>query len=242
MKRILTLILLLILCSPAYSLNVDYHDIVINFKNSFENKEEVVKFIQLPLIREYPIPDIKSEGDMMKRFREIFDSKFINYIVRSSLTRDWKAFGSQGIRFRKGLLWLDYDGRVISVNHQTNREKQKKQNVINKSKRFIHSSLRSFVKPIISWKTRNFKIRIDKIGGNRYRYAAWTKSKDRIDLPTLVIKNGKGSGNYYEFRTQAYIYKCYLKKIKSRGPKGNLKVFKNNRLVFHEPVISILKP
>lgn len=242
MKNFLTLILLLLLLSPAYGLNGDQQDVVKNFKRSLENKEEVVRYVRLPLIRKYPVPDIKTQSEMLKRYSEIFDSKFVNYIVRSSISRDWHAVGDKGIKLKNGMLWLDYEGRVIGVNYQTSGEKRKRQQMISRSKSLIHSSLRSFVQPVITWKTRNFIVRIDKVGGGKYRYAAWSSSKDRIDKPNLVI-SGKGSGNYYEFKSGPFVYKCYLKNIKSsRDPKGDLKVFKNGRLQFHEKVILILKP
>ncbi|MCP3922283.1 MAG: hypothetical protein GY714_06835 [Desulfobacterales bacterium] len=225
----------------------EYHDLVIDFKKSFERRSEVVKYVKLPFVMDYPIPDIKTEEELLIRYKEVFDPRITGLVIRSSLRRDWKAKGTRGITMKNGMLWLDYNGKVIKINHQTKLGKRKKQKIIQQSKRLLHSSIRKFVSPVTTWKTRNFKIRIDKMGGNKFRYVAWANSKERIDKPTLILRNGKaskgGAGVFYVFKTDTYIYKCFLKAIKSsREAPGDLRVFKKSRLILHEKAIKVIKP
>lgn len=168
-------------------------------------------------------------------------------IVNSDIDKDWGAVGWRGIMLDRGQVWLNYDGKIKAVNYQSDIEKKIKNEIIEVQKNSLHESVRQYVKPEIEWKTRKYRIRIDDIGDYRYRYVSWGNDKEPSDRPDMILLNGEvtfdgsGGNHYYIFQNGNYQYKCYVSVIGTGpSPPGNLEVFKDDELIFSEPVIEVL--
>jgi hypothetical protein len=206
-----------------------------------DNKEKLSTMLHFPLNREYPLPSINNKKDFLKKYNEIFDSNLINIIKKSSATEDWSEVGWRGIMLSNGLMWLDYDGKIIAVNYQSNVEKLNRKNIIEKDKKLLHKSLRVFKEPVLLWETKNYKIRIDNLGNNKYRYSSWNINKLQSEKPDLILNNGlvtfegNAGNHFYEFKNGIYKYRCNVWELGANDtPKGELFIYKNDNEILYE--------
>jgi hypothetical protein len=180
------------------------------------NKEGVAGFISFPLRRDNPIPNVKNKTDFIKRYDQIFDTALKNEIIKSDPAKDWSEVGWRGIMLNQGTVWIDTDGKLISINHQSEYEKNFKKKLIASEKVKLHPSIAKFKAPEYILETSKFRIRIDDLGNDNYRYASWSGKKSMSEKPDLVITNGKwipdgsGGNNYFDFKKGDYLYRCYI--------------------------------
>lgn len=220
MKKKITFIALTLIfkLGMTQELNKDYFETVKTFVNCFKNNDidKLKTLVAYPLKRAYPLSDIENEVEFEKRYKEIFDDSFRHKITLSNIGKDWAAVGWRGIMYNNGDLWLDYNGRLIALNYQSNIDINKRIELIEKDKTSIHESLKDFEAPIIIIKTKKFNIRIDKQYNAKYRYASWSIDSKMSEKPDLLINNGnwipEGSlGNHrYEFINGNYRYNCII--------------------------------
>ncbi|MEL1220651.1 hypothetical protein TVA88_16260 [Aeromonas hydrophila] len=203
--------------------------------------------IKYPFKQEYPIPVIKSTSEMVARFDEVFDDAILNSIASSRVGQDWQAMGWRGIMLGSGEVWLDFDGKVIGINHQTAQAAKRKAELVAKQKSDLYPGLREYQRPELMWQTEKFTIRIDELGDGRYRYASWAKGKALSDKPDLVLSNGTvrvegtGGNHTYLFTSGPYRYECVVTVLGERGmPPGELVVYQNEVAIMHQPVIKVL--
>lgn len=205
------------------------------------NKEGIANLISYPFYREYPIPSIKNKQEFCSRYNDIFDDRLIQLIVKSDTAKDWSSVGWRGIMLLDGVLWMSEDGKLSSINYQSSEEKVLKEKLISIDKNNIHLSLSNFAKPICVLKTSKFRIRIDDLGNENYRYASWSKNKPMKEKPDLVLKNGEleVSGTIrdqiYRFKNGNYVYECYI------GAEIELTIYKNGKQISSQDAELILK-
>ena len=179
-----------------------------------KNKEKISKIVSYPLKREYPISEIKNKNELIKRFDEIFDDKLMSLIVKSKIKTDWSEMGWRGIMLLDGEVWLNSTGELIAVNYQSQFEKKKKEELIAAQKNSLYESLRNFKSPVCILETSKYRIRIDDMGNEKFRYASWKFQQSMSEKPELVMLNGEvefdGSGGNHSFifKTGEYIYEC----------------------------------
>lgn len=245
MKRHMLFLLLLMIfkLNSAQISEEDQHELVENFVELIKNHDldKLKSQIIFPLRRDYPLPDIKNEIDFIKRFADIFDNTLIAEIVNSDYKNDWDSVGWRGVMFNHGMLWLDYDGRIIAVNYQSKKEKE---HLISIDKKFIHSSVSEYLQPKLLLETKKFRIRIDELTNGDYRYTSWSVNSKMSEKPDLVIKNGiwlpdgSGGNNHYEFVNGAYKYVCSINVMGTEEtPPADLKVFKNGIEILYQSAI-----
>jgi len=187
--------------------------------NAFKtkNKATIAALIYYPLRREYPLKDVKNKDYFIQHFDEIFDKEFIDHIAKSNIG-DWSEVGWRGIMLDNGTMWINDDGRIMTVNYQSPKEKKLLANAIQADKNQLPNSLQDFEKPLYLIFTKNYKIRIDKKAEGTYRYAAW-KIKSQKNEPDLVIENGilefQGSGGNHtiNFKNRGYTYIISINEI-----------------------------
>ena len=203
--------------------------------------------MKYPFKQEYPIPAIKNPSEMLTRFDEVFDDAILNSIASSRVGQDWQTMGWRGIMLGSGEVWMDFEGKVIGINHQTARAAKLKGELIASQKSDLHPSVREYKSPELMWQTEKFTIRIDELGDSRYRYASWAKGKALSDKPDLVLKNGTvrvdgtGGNHTYQFKSGPYRYECVVTVLGERGvPPGELVVYKNDVEIMRQPVIKVL--
>ncbi|WP_417938963.1 hypothetical protein [Flavobacterium sp. RS13.1] len=227
----------------SQDLKPDYQKFIKAFiENVKEDKKEAVaNMISYPFKREYPIPAIKNKTEFIKRYNEIFDVALKNEIIKSNPAKDWSEMGWRGIMLNQGTIWFDTDGRLISINYRSKFEKDLKNNIIDKEKTKLHASIAKFKAPECILETSKFRIRIDDLGNNNYRYASWSLKKKMTQEPDLVISKGKlildgnGGNHRFEFKKGEYIYECHISPLRENGtaPAG-LTIYQNKKIILSQ--------
>jgi hypothetical protein len=224
-------------------LSVKNQKIVQNFIETIKtkNKVKISSMVSYPLAREYPISEVKNKNELLKRFDEIFDDKLINLIVKSKINTDWDEMGWRGIMLLNGEVWLNSTGELIAVNYQSEFEKKKKEELITVQKNSLHESLRNFKCPVCILETSKYRIRIDDMGNEKFRYASWKLQQSMSEKPELVILNGKvefdGSGGNHSFifKTGEYIYECGIVEMgEDDAPPAYLSITKGEKEIFSQ--------
>jgi hypothetical protein len=204
-----------------------------------KNKIKIADLIYYPLRREYPLKDVKDKNDLIQRFDEIFDKEIIDQITKSKIA-DWSEVGWRGIMLDNGTIWIDDDGKIVTINYQSAKEKKLLINAIQTDKNKLPKFLQNFEKPVYLIFTKNYKIRIDKKVEGSYRYAAW-KIKNKKTEPELVMENGvlefQGSGGNHTitFKNDDYTYIISIIEIGAiDDPDATLEVLKQEKTVVSE--------
>lgn len=208
--------------------------------NAFQSgdKAKIAEYIIYPLRREYPLKDVKNKNDFIQRFDELFDKEFITHIVKSKIT-DWSEVGWRGIMLDNGSMWIQ-DGKIGTVNMQSAKEIQILKNAIQADKNQLPQSLRNFIRPKYLILTKNYKIRIDEITEDVFRYAAW-KLKDQKSEPDIIVENGvlefDGSGGNHTitFKKDGYTYIISINVLgEADTPDATLEVLKAEKTLLTE--------
>jgi hypothetical protein len=221
MKKIKVFLIGLIFCTSFVSgqdLKPEYQKFIKIFISNVKSgkKEAVADMVRYPLKREIPIPTIKNKAEFVKRYDQIFDTKLRNEIIKSNVLNDWSEMGWRGIMLNQGNLWIDTDGKIIAINYQSEFEKDLKNKLIFNDKKKLHPSIAKFKKPEYVLETLKFKIRIDDLGNDNYRYASWSIKQPMSEKPDLVITKGKwfqdgtGGNQHFEFKKGNYVYECHI--------------------------------
>jgi hypothetical protein len=206
-----------------------------------QRKEELASKVSYPFNREYPIPPIKNAKEFLERYDEVFDKKLIEMIVKSDPAKDWSAVGWRGIMLLNGELWLDENGKLIAVNHQSNAEAKKNKKLVKTDKKELHESIKKFRKPVLVMETSKFRVRVDDLGEGNYRYASWKLESEMSEKPDLIIENGKfiaegtGGNHKYEFVNGDYKYECDIVVLgEKNSPPAYLNVYKKDKEILSQ--------
>lgn len=244
MKKQLAILVLLFVfnSSSAQELKKEHQAIVTTFVDYIlHNDIDLLKTqITYPLKRAYPLPDVRNESEIKERYSEIFDDHLKQVIISSDIRKDWTSVGWRGIMLNNGIIWLDYDGRLIAINYQSDIETKKRNTLIETDKAAIHESIRNFKEPLLLITTEKFKIRIDELSSGKFRYVSWSSNREMSEKPDLIIENGSlkmdgsGGNHYYEFINGNYKYVCYLNILGTadRSP-AILSVYKDNKEILN---------
>ncbi len=220
-----------------------HRQVVIDFVNCFKNndRDTLADLIIYPLKREYPLPSIKNKEEFFRRYDEVFDAKLVSMIVSSNISKDWSAVGWRGIMLQNGELYLDYDGTLIGVNHQSEAEAKMKDELIAQEKAKLHPSLKEFSEPVCILLTEKYRIRIDDMGDYKYRYSSWKRDAKMSDKPDLILDNGEmfpdgsGGNHYYKFKSRKYVYECGIRVIGEEDAlPAYLAIYKNDKEILNE--------
>ena len=222
---------------PAYQKFVK--SFISNVKSN--NKEGVAAFISFPLKRETPIPAVKNKADFIKKYDQIFDATLKNKIIKSNPAKDWSEMGWRGIMLAQGDIWMDTDGKVSTINYQSQAEKDLKNKLIAGEKGKLHSSIVKFKAPKYVLETSKFRIRIDDLGNDNYRYASWSVKKSMSEKPDLIITNGKwisdgsGGNSHFDFKKGDFLYQCSIIVLgTSYSPPASLTISQNGKEILSQ--------
>lgn len=146
--------------------------------------------------------------------------------------------GWRGIMFLQGDIWLDEEGKLIGVNYQSEDEAKKMAKLIAREKETVHPSLRVFYKPVSVLLTKKYRIRIDNMGGDKYRYASWKINAKKSDKPDLIIESViifMHSKDYYTFTNGRYVYKCGINQLDEDDSSPSLIIYKDGKEILSQP-------
>ena len=222
------------------------YDFIECIKN--QKKEKLISKISFPFNREYPIPSIKNRQEFLDRYNEVFDDKLTKMIINSMPSKDWSAVGWRGIMLLNGDVWLDYDGRLIAVNYQSQIEAKKKEELINIEKSQLHESIKYFKKPVLILETAKYRIRIDDMGEGSYRYASWKLENKMNDKPDLIIQKGEyrpdgsGGNHSFEFTNGEYKYECAIIVMGEKdSPPAYLTIYQGDKEILSQKANIVTK-
>ncbi|WP_412467213.1 hypothetical protein [Pedobacter sp. KLB.chiD] len=252
MKKIFLAFLLI--CSACFiyaqdqTLDKKYRSVVAGFIKVVKsgNIQKLSNKISYPLNRAYPIPPIKNKQEFMKRYQEVFDGNLIKKITNSKVETDWSDVGWRGLMLLRGELWLDADGKLIAVNHQSKLEAKEQARLINLEKKHVHPSIANFEQPVLVFETAQYRIRIDDLGNDNYRYASWPIKSKMSDKPELILTNGKfkpdgsGGNHNYQFKSGDYVYTCFIIVMGEKdAPPAQLMISKAGKEILSQPAKKI---
>jgi hypothetical protein len=227
----------------AQDLKPEYQKFISKFILEVKNgdKDAIAKRIKFPFKREYPIPPVKDKADFVKRYNQIFDKVLIEKIAKSNPAKDWSEVGWRGIMMNQGDLWIDTDGKIITINHQSDEELKLKNSLIAAQKKSVNSSISNFKEPVAILETSKFRIRIDDLGNNKFRYVSWGIKNKMTDKPDLVIENGvfyadgTGGNHHYEFKKGNFRYECHFIVLGEKdSPPAVLTVYQSGKEILSQ--------
>ena len=106
---------------------------------------EFASLCRYPIIREYPLKDIRDSVEMMRKFQVIFDDSLINKISQTT-PDDWEEYGWRGLTFGRGeFLWLDEN--VYAITYQSAKEKTELEKLTDRDLKSLPSDLSKGWKP-----------------------------------------------------------------------------------------------
>ena len=216
------------------------------FTGYFKNKDisAIAKNIYFPLKRAYPIPSIENEEEFLERYNEVFDARTFQAIANSN-EKDWisstyisREHGEEVTTYSfnsNGSGVQIYDNGIVHLIWMSKAEQKLKAAITKAEKETLHPSLRNFETPVTIIETSKFKIRIDDLGDNNYRYASWEIHQEMSEKPDLVIENGYAHysgtcGNHvYQFKNGKYIYQCAINVCgTNETPPADLTLYKSD--------------
>jgi hypothetical protein len=250
MKKTLTIICLVLthqfLCSQELKKEDQNHIATLIDCIKSNQKEKLATLISYPLKREYPIPEVKNKQEFVTRYDEIFDATLKSIIVKSNPGKDWSAVGWRGIMLNQGEVWIDSDGKIIAVNYQSKAENRIKEKKMQSERTTLHVSIAKYKEPICIVETSKFRIRIDDLGNNNYRYASWPIGKSMGEKPDLIINKGKfiadgsGGNHRYEFKNASYIYEIAIIVLGEKGsPPALFTLYKGTKEVMSQAAVVV---
>ncbi|MBU5636270.1 hypothetical protein KOM00_05940 [Geomonas sp. Red69] len=235
---------------PLWSAEPSFESTVKKFIQVVASKDRkaLANSVSYPLQRRVPLPNIDSPKQFLDAYDEILDENILKAISTSRASADWSEMGGRGFMFQNGSLWLDEDGRITAINYQTEKGKRKRADLIEADKKQLHGSLRDFKRPVLEWETAKYRIRIDQITDDKFRYAVWPVRKKTSEMPDLVLRNGtlifdgSGGNHHYDFKSGDVLYRCFVWVIGDADtPPGEIEVYKGKKLVLNQPVAKVIK-
>ena len=198
--------------------------------------------ISYPFKRPSPVPSINDKQELTERYLELFDDSLTSIITNSIIKEDWQNMGWRGIMLHNGIVWLDYDGRLMTTNYSSEKEITLKEKWIESERNLLHTDLKDFKKPIHTIETEKFIVRVDLLEDQKYRYASWSKESDISNKPDLVINNGiwtpdgSGGNHHFTFTNSEYSYVVYVNIMGAdKTPPFNLEVTQNDKVILYQP-------
>jgi len=172
-----------------------------------ENKvNELAAYINYPLKRDYPIPAIKNAGEFVNYYRKIFGNSLIEALNNINNSKDEIIFepGSSNYGVHNGDIWFSEDGKIITINYQSEKEIRLRDSLAEKVRSEMHPSVTKWTLHVLTGKTNTVLISIDRMPNEKYRYIAWNNPKKTSEKPDLLINDGDMEGTRW---WQKYIFK-----------------------------------
>ncbi len=116
-----------------------------------------------------------------------------------------------------------------------------KNSLIAAQKKNVNASISKFKEPVAILETSKFRIRIDDLGNNKFRYASWSIKNKMTDKPDLIIENGvfvadgTGGNHYYEFKKGDFKYECYIIVLgEKNSPPATLTIYQSGKEILSQ--------
>lgn len=156
--------------------------------NTFKTKDkyQIALMIKFPIRRNYPLAYITDADQFINEFDTVLDESTIDRICNSDPKKDWWEVEWGGLSIFDGLIWVDYDLKIIAINNETKVGTRIKQDLIEKDRLSLPYHLRNYDYPLLKWVTNNSIIRVD-VYKTSYRLIVYDKNSNIIK----VLHDGK---------------------------------------------------
>jgi hypothetical protein len=231
-----------------YAPLTDKHKEVINEVVAEINNAD---FVGLAKRFEYPFYRRQTEDTIQEPFMPynlavFFDDAYRSQIVSSAIDDYWFLNRAGDIVYGEYDFVLTETGQFKSLNRLSFLDQIKiaEKEDLRAEKALMHDSVKVFKESIINVQTENYKIRIDRLADNSYRYAAWPIEAPFTTMPTVLIHNGyierMGTVNNYDytFIKDNYKYVYSENNVGERGiPIGALIIYAGDKEILYEEAI-----
>ncbi len=203
-----------------------------------EDKEELSKWISYPLKRKNPLPNIHNEKEFINYYSIIFDDSLKNKIIKTSFNASNSIDNYRGLGILNGAIWFDSEGKVMTINYQSQKETEKLNVIREKIKQEIHPSLKHFKENVLVCQSEKFLIRIDLMDDYSYRYSSWSLPKKINEEPDLILEKGTSEflgtmgGIIYSFKNHSWTYNIEKINIAEKDEDTGLflRLYKNDKM------------
>lgn len=150
-------------------------------------------FIAFPLKRQAPQPAINNTAEFKTYYPTLFDStlktKLQAHLAEPDIIDLSMSNGTIGIL--NGLIWFnDPCDRVISINYESEKEKEKIAELDKKVRNTMHPILKEYEYNVFLGRTSEGLFRIDQTPDKGLRYASWYGDQNLRDEPDFILWNG----------------------------------------------------
>jgi hypothetical protein len=249
--NIFTVLLLFTSTVSAQSLNKGQQESIERFVKLVESKnwEVIAQFVNYPIDRNYPIPDVESEAELIVRHTELFDDSLIAMISKSLTDSTWSVDKNSLLTLQNGVLSIDSLGKLTLLNYESAYSKNLEQELIDADRASLPVTFQDYERPILQMKTEKFRVRIDETKGPSFRMIVWIEGNRNPNMPAVnIIPNGVlarsgANGNYtYTFKSDLGTFVCFISEFKEDGSlPADLLLYRDNKLVRVYPAISLQK-
>lgn len=107
-----------------------------------DNAKELAKFVEYPLKRENPLPDIKNANDFISYYHILFDRALKDLLKKYNDSIVFEHNGEYGLvgGAFDGEIWIDEDGKISGINYSSIEEQKERQLLTEKIKKQIYPS------------------------------------------------------------------------------------------------------
>jgi uncharacterized glyoxalase superfamily protein PhnB len=153
---------------------------------------ELAKFVNYPLQRPNPIPDIKNAKEFVAYYPNLFDAKFKKLVPKFNQKEVFVKNGLYGMvgDVFHGEIWYDESG-IVSINYFSEKEMSLEKSLTKMIQSVIHPSVNQWESNVFVGKSKNLLVRVDRLQNGDLRYASWSKGKPIGQKPDLVILKGE---------------------------------------------------
>lgn len=201
-----------------------------------EDRNDLAALIDFPVYRGYPVVTPIARSDFGARFGDLFSAELAGFIADSEPS-EWRVEGWRGISLRgpnETWVWLHHDGSLRGVyGGWPAAWLAEWSRLIALERSQLHASLRAYERPILEWDTENHRVRIDSLGGGRFRYASWPAGIHHGRQPELIVPEGRvfgygGCGSHqYDFPVGDYLYQIRVDRCGGGSGQGGLFVYRS---------------
>lgn len=170
------------------------------------------QWVNYPLRRDNPIPDISNAQEFTLYYPILFDPVFREKLSATTFTTENTISRSGMLGLFNGDLWMDYDGRIVSVNYSSEAEKKLHKMLEAEEAKKLHKSVRDYDSNIMNCRCGNDLVRLDYMDDGEVRFALWWNGAEMSTEPGVLVKGGvteaHGSmgGVVYKFSGGEYDY------------------------------------
>lgn len=167
----------------------DYYEDVNKIAQYIANGDvdQLIYHVDYPIIRDYPLKDIRNDDELTAYFNTLFDISIRNKL-RNATKDDWEKYGWRGYHFDNGSIWVSEEMKLYSVTYMSAKEKALYQQKVKEDLESLPSTLREggWTPYLCYMDTEDGSIlRIDRVG-EKFRLTVFPRGSS-LREPVLCI-------------------------------------------------------